>query len=60
MIGDTIKWRIRIANLGFIYLGIGLKKVLTNNGFVWTSGEYDKHGCYIVGRDGHSDTYMDK
>ncbi len=61
MIGDTIKWRIKIVNLlEGIFLGIGLKKVLTRKGFVWENADYDKHGCYIVAKNGDSYTYMDK
>ncbi len=60
MIGETIKWRINIVNLtNGICFGIGLKKVLKNNGFAFKSN-YDKHGCYIVRENGNAYTYMDK
>ncbi len=61
MIGETIKWKIKIVNLiNHIYLGIGLRTVLKNNGFQLLDGTYDKHGCYIVRQDGSALTYMDQ
>ncbi len=60
MIGDKIKWRIKIINLKCdIMLGIGLKKILTINEF-YLDLNYNKHGCYIVSSDGYSLTYMNK
>ncbi len=59
MIGETIKWRIKIVNLtDSFFLGIGLKTVLKNNNFIW-AGYYDKHGCYMVAQEGSSYTYLD-
>ncbi len=43
-----------------MYLGIGLKTVLKNNEYLLKSGQYDKHGCYIVRQNGYSYTYMNK
>ncbi len=61
MIGDIIKYRIKLVNLkGQIAVGIGLRNVLKNNDFLWKSGEYDKHGFYIVESNSYSYSYMDK
>ncbi len=61
MIGETIKWRIKIVNLvNNIFIGIGLKTILENNEYLLQSGQYDKHGCYIVAQNGYLHTYMDK
>ncbi len=61
MIGETIKWRIRIVTkTGGITLGIGLKSFLKNINFQIEDSDYNKHGCYLVGSSGYSFTYMDK
>ncbi len=62
MIGETIKWRIKIVNKrGVIRLGIGLKTVLKNNELNNNHGlKYDQHGCYVVSCGGVSLTYLDK
>ncbi len=42
IIGETIKWRIKIVDLqNCIYLGLGLKTVLQNNDFLWKSNKYN-------------------
>ncbi len=62
MIGETIKWRMKIVNQAAgILLGVGLISVLKNNDFLVKSfNEYDKHGCYAVYSGGYSYTYLDK
>ncbi len=62
MIGETIKWRVKIINTkGWMFLGIGLRKVLTNRNFlVDPTWNYDKHGCYVVSSIGYSYTYLDQ
>ncbi len=54
MIGETIKWRMKIANLSNvnIYLGIGLRTFSKNNYFAFTNfTENNNHGCYVLGSD---------
>ncbi len=61
MIGETIRWNIKIINLtNWIGVGVGLKNIVTDNNFIFTDDEYDKHGCYFVTSDGYSFTYLDK
>ncbi len=49
MIGDTIKWRIKVKSItNGMLLGIGLKSVLENKNYIVNDWSYDKHGCNIV------------
>ncbi len=63
MIGETIKWKVKIVNkTGGIRLGIGLKTFLKYKSFLVDNNfkDYDKHGCYVVNSIGFTYTYLEK
>ncbi len=62
MIGETIKWRMKIGNkINIVHAGIGLRKFLKNKDFhVKKFNEYDKHGCFNISSGGYAWTYLNE